>query len=490
MRIKIIKKIFLLTIIITIIAVASISLSACKAFGDTAGLLETFEVTRGDIIQTVSASGYVDSAASHSYFLPASGKVTFTLDEGDLFGKGDLLFEVDSSRQALLVAQAEENINISREALELARINYQQALDANHIAVQLAGLNEDLAEQATQSAYSSLGSANELANDSVKSASTALENTRSVSSLLIESARVAWVGAKEVLTALGVAGNPTAQANANNALANYETVKAQQQANIDSAEGTYETTKEQNQSSVNSAQSAYEQSLLNQSSTSWTNLSSTQSAEAQIAITAKNISQAETQLRLSEISLELVKLDTDNSVIYAPYDGIVLSSGYSLGEYASPGMAAISVVSSDFVIKAEVNETDIASLKTGQEAVIRLDAYYDSEFYGKITRISPISGNIGGVVSFEITVEPEKENSPELLYGMSASLDITTSGAKNVLYVPIQYIYEEDSRTYVDLLNEDGTTERKEVTTGAFSYDYIEIKSGLAEGDTVSVSSV
>jgi len=121
---------------------------------------------------------------------------------------------------------------------------------------------------------------------------------------------------------------------------------------------------------------------------------------------------------------------------------------------------------------------------------IRLDAYYDSQFYGKITEISPISTNIGGVVSFEIVVEPEEENSPELLYGLSASLDITTSGAENVLYVPIQYIYEEDGKSYVDILNEDGTTERKEVTTGVFNYDYIEIKSGLGEGDIISVSSI
>jgi HlyD family secretion protein len=267
-------------------------------------------------------------------------------------------------------------------------------------------------------------------------------------------------------------------------------VKAQQRANLESTEGTYETTKEQNKSSVDSAQSAYEQSLLNQSSTSWTNLSSTQSAESQIAITRKSIDQAETQLQLSEIGLELAKMDLDDGTVYAPYDGIVTSSSYSEGDYAGLGVPVISVISSDFVVKSEINETDVINLEVGQDAEITLDAYYEHKFNGKIINISPVSTNVGGVVSFEIIIEIESENGPEILYGMSASLTITTAISKDVLYVPIQYVYEEDGITYVDVLTQDGETIKTEVTTGTSNYDYIEIESGLNEGDTVTVSTI
>ncbi|GAI99943.1 unnamed protein product, partial [marine sediment metagenome] len=119
---------------------------------------------------------------------------------------------------------------------------------------------------------------------------------------------------------------------------------------------------------------------------------------------------------------------------------------------------------------------------------IRLDAYYENELSGKIINISPISSNIGGVVSYELTVKPETGNGPELLYGLSASLTITTSGVENVLFVPIQSVYEEDGKSYVDFVAEDGGIEKTEVTTGIFNYDFIEIKSGLNEGDTILIS--
>lgn len=495
MKTRIIKKILHLASVIAAVIIVLFSLSTCKTLGESIMDTENYEVVKGDIVQTVSASGYIDSTSHHNYSLSTSGKVTYILSEGDTFKKGDVLFKVDNSRQELLVAQAEGNLNISKDSLELAKLNYQQALDANHIAVQLVEINTDLAEEATRSAFKAMENANELAKASEESAYTAFEHTSNISSWSIESAKTAWDEAEKILAQAiidGITGYQLTQleANAENAEVNYMAVKAQQSANVDSTEGTYETTREQNKSSVDSAKSAYEQSLLNQSSTSWTNLSNTQSAESQIAITKKNIDQAGTQLELSEISLELAKMDLDDGAIHAPYDGIVLSSSYSEGEYAGLGVPAISIINSDFVVRAEVNETDVVTLEVGQDVEITLDAYYEYKFSGKITNISPISSNVGGVVSFEITIEMEPVDEPKILYGLSASLDITTSRVENILLVPIQSVYEEDGKSYVDILTEDGKTDKKEVTTGTSNYDFIEIRSGLKEGDIVIISSL
>ncbi|MFZ3387249.1 MAG: efflux RND transporter periplasmic adaptor subunit, partial [Candidatus Hydromicrobium sp.] len=426
------------------------------------------------------------SSEQNDYSLSASGKVLCALSKGDTFSKGDVLIEIDGIRQELLIAQAEENLNTAKNSLALARISYQKALDANHIALQLADTNTSLSEQATQSAFIALENANELAKKSEESAYAALENTTNIASWSITIAKSAWDEAERILAT--DPDNKTYQYNAKAARENYEAVKAQKQASIDSAEGTYESTENQNRTSVDSVQSTYEKSLLNQSSAYWSNLSSTQSAASQIEVTAKNIEQAETQLNLSEINLELAKLDMGSSVIHAPYNGIVLSSVYKEGQYASPGINAISIISSDFIIKANVNEIDVVNLQVGQDVDIRLDAYYENEFSGKIIKISPISSNIGGVVSFELTVKPETGNGPELLYGLSASLTITTSGVEDVLFVPIQSVYEENGKSYVDLVAEDGSTEKKEVTTGMFNYDFIEIKSGLNKGDIILTS--
>ncbi|PIU28199.1 MAG: hypothetical protein COT09_05840 [Candidatus Hydromicrobium americanum] len=457
--IKITRKIFLILTIITIIIVL-FNLLACRRLGDSAKDLETFEVTRGDIIQTVNTSGYIDSSEQNDYSLPVSGKILYALNKDDVFSKGDVLIEIDNSKQELFITQAEENLNLAKNSLALAKISYQQALDANHIALQLA---ETSIQQAELSAYNSL---------------IALENANNMANKSKESAKVALENAKKLL----------AQAQSDPLIT--DTQLAQYEANVNSARAGYESAVAQGRSSAESAEGTYNQSILGQSTNYWSNLSSTQSAASQIEAAAKNIGQAEIQLKLSEVNLELAKLDIDSSIIYAPYDGIVLSSSYKEGQYASPGVPAISIISSYFIIKAEVNETDVVNLKVGQDVDIRLDAYYENKFSGKIIKISPISTNIGGVVSFELIVKPDIENGPKLLYGLSASLDITASSVENVLYVPIQSVFEEDGKSYVSIPGEDGSIIKTEIITGVFNYDFIEIKSGLNEGDIILISPI
>ncbi|HAJ95881.1 MAG TPA: hypothetical protein DCP02_06580, partial [Actinobacteria bacterium] len=89
--------IFLLTIIII---AGTIPLLSCKSEGGENGL-ETFEVIRGNIIQTVSTSGNVNSRYNNNYSLQASGTVLKSLEKGDAFSKGDILIELDSGRTQL-----------------------------------------------------------------------------------------------------------------------------------------------------------------------------------------------------------------------------------------------------------------------------------------------------------------------------------------------------------------------------------------------------
>lgn len=449
------------TVTMIIIAIIMLtSLSSCKNPASISETVDTFKVTRGDITQTISTTGYVDSAEKNDYSIPISGEVLYALEKGDIFSKGDTLIEVDNSQQELLIAQAEENLNSAKYSLETARINYQQALDANHIAIQLSEINTELAEISAHNAFIALENANNIANKSKESAALALENAETI---------LAEAKNEPLLT---------------------DTQIAQYEANVETARASYQSALAQGTSSSKSAEGAWQQAVTSESSTYWSNLSSTQSAASQIDIVAKNIALAESQVKLSEINLELARLDTDKNIIYAPYDGTVFSLTYKEGQNATPGVNAISVISNDFIIKADVNEIDAVNIEEGQDTDITLDAYYEDKFSGKIIEISLISTNVGGVVSFELTVKPETENAPRFLYGLSASLDITTSGIKDVLYVPVESVYEEDEKTYVDFITADGNIEKKEVTTGTFNYDFIEIKSGLTEGDEILVSPV
>jgi multidrug efflux pump subunit AcrA (membrane-fusion protein) len=408
--------------ILTIFLALSLLLSFTSCRSGSTEDIETVKVARGDIIQIITSSGFVDASQQKNYSLQTSGEVLKSLKKGELFKKGDVILEVDNSRTQLLVKQAEENLKIAENSLGLAKLSYKQALDSNHISIQLAGENAKLSEQAAQNAMVSLNNAN------------------------------------RYLSAV------------------------KQHSEIPSYQ------KEQAASSVDTAGGAYDQALINQSMTYWSGLSNMQTAANQIEITAENIKQAESQLTLSEISLNLTKLDLDDNVIYAPFDGVVLVSALSEGESVNPGAAAISIIKSDYIVKSNISETDILKLTVDGEVEITLDAYPEDTFMGNIIEISPISQNLGGIVSFEITVRPKEQDNYKLLYGLSANLSIITSKAENVLYIPIEAVYDRDNKNYVYVLSKDSKIEKREITTGLCNYDYIEIKKGLSEGETIIVS--
>ena len=83
-------------------------------------------------------------------------------------------------------------------------------------------------------------------------------------------------------------------------------------------------------------------------------------------------------------------------------------------------------------------------------------------------------------------------------YILSHPVDIVIEKAEDILYVPIQAVYTENGKSYVDLLvseqvdseNMEQAVNKVEVTTGINDYSYIEIKSGLKEGDIIVTSRI
>jgi len=406
--------------------------------------IEIFELERGDIIQIVATTGSVDSSMQNYYNMQVSGEVISALEKGDLFKEGDLLIELDDSDALDQLEKIERDIENAESSLRTARINYQKALDANHIAIQLAELNTEGAEKSTESALVSLETANRSAQLSLESAQRALESAQ----------------------------------------------------NVD-AENTVESVKSSNRSSKNQAETSYDQSIDNQSSTYWNNLSSLQSAQSQIAITAENIKQAELVVEAVKIELESTDENLKDYKLIAPYDGIVLSSDFRIGEQAG-GSAMISVISDELIIKVTVSENDISKISEGNEVLITLDAYSGLELNGNIVKIIPVTINDSGIVSFEILIEFETEEDVDIYYGLSSNASIITQKAEDVLYVPIQSVYKESGKSYVDLLISDQvdmeniskSIKKLEVTTGINDYLYIEVISGLKEGDTIVTSRI
>ena len=176
---------------------------------------------------------------------------------------------------------------------------------------------------------------------------------------------------------------------------------------------------------------------------------------------------------------------TNGTYMTAPYDLVITSLNIpSEGEQCT-NKHYIEVSSVDtLTISASIDEEDIDTVSVGQEVEITISAI-NKTYTGYITHISETAtySSKGSTFSSTITFA----NDGDVKIGMTAEYEIVLEKAENALVVPIEAVQEENGSKYVVVVNTDGTTENVTVETGISNDAYIEIKSGLSEGDVVQV---
>ncbi len=239
-------------------------------------------------------------------------------------------------------------------------------------------------------------------------------------------------------------------------------------------------------------------------------------AEASYAVAKAEVDAARFSVTSSEASLKEANENLIKTSIYAPMPGTVSMLLVELGErVAGTGMMAGTEMLriadlSRMEAQVEVNENDIPRVKLGDTATIEIDAYTDHKFRGVVTEIASSAKTTGvsadQVTNFDvkILVLPESyealtntHNQNPLRPGMSATVDIQTEVKEGIVTVPIQSVTTRTDTTLVvqNLSDEEIRTlvfttdgERalaKDVITGIQDNSYIEIMSGIAEGDRV-----
>ena len=480
----------LIPVLILFLSVSTGFIISCKK---STAATETAVAARGEIVQSVDVSGNVDASQSKNLSLPASGKVLKSVEKGDSLKKGSVLIEIDNRKTRLTVSQSQENIKIAESSLKIAEINYKGALDANHVAIQVAQENNNLAVQSADNAFNSLENTNGVSSASIESAQTALTNAQNSYNASINQAQTSLDQATKQLNIVKV-NAPTDEklATSENSVANaqaaYNTAVNTATSSINAAVAAVASSQEQAQFNSENAEGAYEQALINKSITYWNTLSNLEQAKKQISATIESINTAQEQINLAKINLNIASIELENSIITMPFDGLVQAVNFKEGEYLSPAVAAVTVISSDFVIRTDIEETDIGKIKPGQEVDITLDAYPDEIVKGVVDKISPVSKNTAGVISFQVTIKPEDAKPGLLMFGISANATIYTSKIENVILVPSLAVFEENGKSYVWVLNEKKEASQIEVKTGASNFENTEIKSGVNEGDEILLS--
>jgi HlyD family secretion protein len=176
------------------------------------------------------------------------------------------------------------------------------------------------------------------------------------------------------------------------------------------------------------------------------------------------------------------------ATITAPITGVVSSVSTQEGETVSAGLSSPTFVTlinlNRLQVDAFVDEVDIGKVRAGQRAVFTVDAFPGLDFEGRVATIYPKAVIHENVVNYDVVVHIETPYSGQLRPDMTANVTIFLEARPGVLALPTQAVKRERGKN-VAYVSNGGRIESREIKVGWKEGSWIEIVSGLQEGDLV-----
>jgi len=443
------RSLFVLLVITLALPLVAFGVKANRAqtSADSAPQVQQTIVGQGDVEVVVSAIGTMqpDQRAAISFMLP--GRITdIPVTVGQVVTAGDVLMQQADDSLRIAYEQAALALNTT----EIQRDDVLDGADAGQITIAQANI------------------------DAARGAVAAIQNA--VSPADIQTAQLSYQRALDALTA---AQDARATASGGQSQAYYDLLDAQigeAGFNAEIARLNLERLRTGNPSAVGAASARVEQ------------------AQAQLdqllaGPSQAEIDRAETAVERARIDLERAQTAWDRTRIIAPFDGIVTVIDAEIGALVAPGLAVIEITDMNPLhLTVQVDEIDVRQVVEGMPARVKLDALPDLELPAEVETLSLVATNNGGVVSYEVLIRVDQEDS-RLRVGMTAEANIVIESQSDVLIVPNQYIRLDRTRTsaFVNLLEADGTLREIPVTLGLQGQDVSQVIDGLREGDVIAI---
>jgi HlyD family secretion protein len=214
--------------------------------------------------------------------------------------------------------------------------------------------------------------------------------------------------------------------------------------------------------------------------------------EARVSQAATVVETQRARMNQSWAEVQRVSAQLGNYVLRSPFAGIITKQEASVGEIVGANVKLITVISlANFEVVANVPEADIAKIQVADQAELTLDAYSDDvKFKAMVSEIDPAQTTIEGVTTYRVTLQ-FAEDDDRVRSGMTANVIIDTERRDQALSIPQRAVITRNGDRYVRIPDVDPSAAPVErtITVGLASSDgYIEVLSGLSEGETVIVS--
>jgi HlyD family secretion protein len=388
-----------LAIIVGLVAIAGVAGFAFWSNRASAAEYMTTKVERGNLRNTVTATGVLQAVTTVQVGSQASGTISaLYADFNSVVKKGQVIAQLDPSTAQAQVQQARANLENAKASLIQARagVTASRAGTADAQAKVLAAKSTVQTQQA--------GVSGAQANLAVLKA----ERDDAMSSLKQQ----------EALASAGVISKrdyEVAQTAYKTADARYNQAAAQlNQAMIGE------------KMSAGAGQAQADAQL--------------QQSQAQIQQAQAQVQQAEAQVQQAQAALSVAEVNLSHTTISSPIDGIVVSRDINVGQTVAASLSAptLFTIANDLTqmqVIANIDQADIGLVEQAKTATFGVDAFPGKEFKGTIQQMRLNPQNVQNVVTYNVVLDvdnPEQKLKP----GMTANLTIMIDERNNVLKVP------------------------------------------------------
>ena len=463
----------------------------------------TAAVERRDITSEITGSGSLEAANSYSVTSLVDGTILADyFEEGDQVNEDTVLYDIDSSDMASSLEQSEISLSQAQRSYN----NKLKDLADLTVIAPKAGQVVDIAVEAGDdvSAGQTVATIRDsdtmtlkvpfLADEAAgfyvgQSAQITLDSTFEVLNGTVTEVS----GVDQVLTGNVIVRDVTIQVSNPGGLSTSQTGSATVDGCASASGGSFSYLAERSVTAEVSGTVASihvsEGDRLSQGGAILTLTSDNLEDELQSAAEA---------LRNAELSLESRYDQLDNYTITSPISGTVIDKNYNAGENIETGQTLCSIYDLSYLtLTLNVDELDISNIQVGQQVLITAEAVEGRTYTGVVTKVSVAGTSSSGTTTYPVTIRIDETDG--LLPGMNVDATITLDSAGGVLAIPSAALNRGNTvlvtadspsaanGTLMEGIGGDGEQYYSvPVEVGVSDDSYIEIISGLQEGDTVA----
>ena len=479
----------------------------------------TAEVERRDITSTITGSGTLEAADSYSVTTLLEGTIlTAGFEEGDQVEEGTILYTIDST-------DAESSLEQSQLSVDQAQRNYSNALESLEdltvtadVSGRVYSLDVEVGDEINAGEQVAT-----IRNSDVMELTVSFPADDAQGFYVGQSATVTLDSTFETLTGTvsEVAANTTVSTG--NMIVREVTIQVTNPGGISTTQTASATVNGVGSSSSGTFAYADESTVTADVSGTMSSIAVSEGdwvdkGQTLLVMTSDDLDEqvqnASDSLRNAEISYENQTDQLDDYTITAPITGTIVDKYYNAGETSESNQVLCTIYDLSYLtMTLDVDELDISSIAVGQTVSVVADAVEDTVYTGVVTKVSVAGTSTGSATTYPVTIRIDDTDG--LLPGMSVDATIELESAQDVLAIPASalnrgdtVLVTVDSPSAVNAQDVQAPAEESagdqsesadapagdmetqyvsvQVTTGVSDGDYIEITSGLQEGDVVA----